>query len=472
MSSSRPNASVAEIVYRLVYIVLRLSPSRCSEPSPAMRRILPALFTAALIACTSSSLFAADKLQVTPERESGVYKSGERATWKIKLTGDDIPADAKVTCELRQGGVPSRDRTSLDLKAGVTEYSAQRETPGCLQVIVRYQPPKPKAADAAPPPEITAIVGAAFDPEEIRPSAPPPDDFDAFWKAKIEALHAIPMNAKFEKIDIGDPKIDYYKFTLDNIQGKKIYGQLAKPAGATNLPALLRVQWAGVYGLERGWVTDSAKQGWLAVNIMPHDLPIDEKPEFYQKQASGPLNDYPGIGNDDREASYFLPMFLSCRRAVDFITEHADWNKKTLVVYGLSQGGWQSIVTAGLAPAVTAMASQVPAGCDHTGKAVGREPGWPNWASRTWTGRDEKKMLAAARYFDAMNFASRVKCPCIVGIGLVDQACPVEGVLATCNALQGDKRIILMPRADHNGDHSAYEAEFGPFLEKQKQREE
>ncbi len=436
-----------------------------------MRRTLLALASLAVIFVAASNLFAADKLQVRPDHESGVYKSGEKVTWKISLTGEAIPADAKIEYEIRPGGLKAGEPQSQALAAGAAEISASRDKPGNLLLVVRYQPPKDPKSDK-PPQAITAYGGAVFDPESIKPSAPAPDDFDAFWKSKIDELHAIPMNAKLEKVDIGNPKIEYYKFTLDNIKGKKVHGQLAKPVGGTNLPAMLQVQWAGVYPLERGWITGHAEKGWLAVNIIAHDLPIDEKPEFYRAKAGGELNDYPGIGNDDRETSYFLPMFLSCRRAVDFITESADWNKKTLVVHGGSQGGYQSIVTAGLAPAVTAIAANVPAGCDHTGKAAGREPGWPNWASRTWKGRDEKKMLEAGRYFDAMNFASRAKCPALIGVGVVDTVCPVEGVLATCNELKGDKKIVLMPLADHGGDHKAYNAEFGPFLEKQKQREE
>lgn len=420
------------------------------------------IFALSLFAVT---LFAADKLIVKPDHESGVYKSGEKVTWQIVLSGDAIPADAKVSCQLRPGGLATREATTVELRNGKAEYSGTREAAGNLLLVVRY---KPAGSDK----EITAYGGAVYDPESIKPSAPAPEDFDTFWKTKIDELHSVPINVVMEKVDIGNPKIEYFKFTLDNVKGKKIHGQLAKPIGATNLPALLQVQWAGVYGLDRGWVTGHAQNGWLAVNISAHDLPIDEKPEFYQAKARGELDDYPGIGNDDRETSYFLPMFLSCRRAVDFITEHADWNKKTIVVHGGSQGGYQSIVTAGLAPAVTAIAANVPAGCDHTGKQEGREPGWPNWASRTWKGRDEKKMLETARYFDAMNFASRVKCPALVGVAVVDTACPVEGVLATCNELKGDKKIVLMPLADHGGDHKAYNAEFGPFLEKQKQREE
>ncbi len=122
-----------------------------------------------------------------------------------------------------------------------------------------------------------------------------------------------------------------------------------------------------MYPLQPDWIRWHARNGWLALNISAHDLPIDKPAEFYSEKASKELNDYPGIGNDDRETSYFLPMFLSCRRAVDYLTQREDWDGKSLVVHGGSQGGYQAIVTAGIHPAVTAMAANVPAGCDHTG---------------------------------------------------------------------------------------------------------
>src|SRR6185295_1382887 len=299
-------------------------------------------------------------------------------------------------------------------------------------------------------------------------SSAPPDDFDQFWKEKIAELAAVPMETVLTPVDTGTAGVEYFKITMNNIRGSKIHGQIAKPAGKSDLPALLQVQCAGVYPLDKNWILGHAKNGWISMNIIAHDLPIDEKPEFYKEKSEKELNDYPGQGNDDREKSYFLKMFLSCYRACEYLTQRPDWNKKALVVHGGSQGGYQAIVTAGMHPAVTAMAANVPAGCDHTGKQAGRAPGWPNWASRTWQGKDAAKMLNAARYFDAMNFAPRIQGPALVGLGLVDPVCPPEGILATVNLIKTPKQVIIMPKADHGGDHKAYYAVYGKFLEDNK----
>ncbi len=420
-------------------------------------RFLISLIGLSACAC---GLEAATKGQVTPDNPTGIYQPGQTVTWKVELSEDKAPAKGEVSFSLRKGGLEELAKGTVELREGKATITGTRNDPGVLTLIVKY-----KAKDQ---PERIYQGGAVFAPEKIKASSAPPDDFDTFWKSKIAELDAIPIDAQLEKVDIGDPKIDYYKITMNNIRGTKIYGQLAKPAGQTKLPALLQVQWAGVYPLQREWVVRHARNGWLSLNVSSHNLPIDKPDAFYAEKAKTELNDYPGQGNDDREKSYFLRMFLSCRRAVDYLTKNPDWNGKTLVAHGLSQGGYQAIVTAGIHPAVTALAANVPAGCDHTGKKAGRLPGWPAWASRTWQGKDEQKMLAGARYFDAMNFATRTPCAALVGLGLVDQACPPEGVIATCNQLSGPKQIIIMPLADHNGDHKAYDQAFGKFLEAQK----
>jgi len=41
-------------------------------------------------------------------------------------------------------------------------------------------------------------------------------------------------------------------------------------------------------------------------------------------------------------------------------------------------------------------------------------------------------------------------------MGLIDTTCPAPGVFAAYNQITAPKRIIIMPTADHMGDHKAY----------------
>jgi len=303
-------------------------------------------------------------------------------------------------------------------------------------------------------------AGAVAAPNQIALSSARPADFDAFWKLKLQELAKVPAEPQLETIDVGQANVQYAKIRLGNIRGTHIQGQIARPSQGEKFPALLIVQWAGVYGLQKSWVIDQAAKGWLVLNIEPHDLPIDQPEAFYKEQMStGPLHDYWAIGNDDRETSYYLRMYLSCRRAADYLASRPDWDGKTLVVMGGSQGGMQALVTAALCPQITAALALVPAGCDMLGPVVGRQGGWPQWYEKT-AGKDAAKVREASRYFDVANFAPDIKCPVLVGLGLIDETCPPEGILAAINQITAPKEVIILPKSGHqneNGSQSAYE---------------
>ena len=76
------------------------------------------------------------------------------------------------------------------------------------------------------------------------------------------------------------------------------------------------------------------------------------------------------------------------------------------------------------------------------GPEVGREPGWPKWYGAT-QGKDATKVHEASRYYDVVNFAPRIKCPVLVGFGVVDEVCPPEGVMAAVNQITAPKEVLL-----------------------------
>jgi cephalosporin-C deacetylase len=396
------------------------------------------------------------ELVVTPEGVQGVYQPGQAIGWNLQVKGTEV-AEASFT--IKKGGMTEIAKGKVALNTGKGRIEAKLEEPGWLLVEVTIP-----GANNKP---VKALGGALVSPEKIQPAVSRSEDFDAFWQAKRADLAAVPANPKLETADAGKPNVDYFKITMDNIRGSHIHGQLARPKAGEKFPAMLIVQWAGVYPLQKGWVTDRAAEGWLALNINAHDLPIDEPGQFYQDQSNGPLKDYPSIGNDDRETSYFLRMYLSCYRAAQYLAERPDWDGRTLVVTGGSQGGLQTIVTAALHPKITAALASVPAGCDLSGPQAGRLPGWPMWYWQT-KGKDEAKVRRASGYYDVANFASQVKCPVLVGVGLIDTTCPSPGVYAACNQLKGPKEIVVLPLGEHGdkkGSHGAYYNRFNAWLQ-------
>jgi cephalosporin-C deacetylase-like acetyl esterase len=403
---------------------------------------------AALLAATAA--FAVPELSITPVNKTGVYQAGEPIVWQVAARGSSGEAPKEATYVLKRGGATPAGQGTLQFSGGGATLTTTLKEPGALLAEV--------TAKTVGGHTLKALGGAVVAPDQIKPSAPCPDDFDAFWKSKLGELAAVPPNPVLTPDASGKEGVQYWKLTMDNIRGTKIRGQLARPAQGQKFPAMLLVQYAGVYPLGKNNVTGPAGEGWLALNINAHDLPIDEPQAFYDQQNNGALRNYTAIGNDDREQSYFLRMFLACHRAVEYLAQRPDWNGRTLIVAGTSQGGLQSFVTAGLNHRVTALLALVPAGCDNTGALAGRRPGWPYWMTSA-AGKDPAKALATSKYFDGVNFAARVQCPALVGIGLIDTTSPAEGVWSGVNLMQGPKEVVVLPLSDHRG-HDNSQAPF------------
>jgi cephalosporin-C deacetylase len=416
------------------------------------RRILQSLtVTLFLLLCLRLS---GQELQVRPANEQGIYQPGEAIRWNIRLKDSET---AQASYVLKKGGLTEISQGTANLIHGEGQIEAKLEEPGWLLVEVSVRSGTNKT--------VKALGGALVSPDKIQPSAPRPEDFDNFWAEKLKELAGVPMNSQLTPTEPGKAGVDYFKISMGNIRGSHIRGQLARPQKGEKLPAMLIVQWAGVYGLQKSWVTDRAAEGWLVLNINAHDLPIDEPEQFYSDQSKGPLKDYPSIGNDDRETSYFLRMYLSCYRGAHYLAERAEWDGRTLVVTGGSQGGLQSLVTASLHPKISAVLACVPAGCDLNGPEAGRLPGWPMWHWNT-KGKEESKVRNTARYFDVVNFASRITCPVLVGVGLIDSVCPSPGVFSACNQIKSAKEIVVLPEGEHgdkNGSHQAYYTRFNAW---------
>lgn len=398
---------------------------------------------AALLGFAATS--GAQPITVTPDKPDGVYNVGDTVHFLIQKHDTDVGQITDLQFRLKQNGLTSFMSGSLLASALPTTLTTQPTEPGAILAEVTG-----KIGDK----EFRALGGAAISPDKITPSSPRPADFDDFWAAKIKELAAVPTNPQLEPGDSGDPAVDYFKIRMDNINGSHIYGQLARPHAAGKLPALLIVQWAGVYGLHKDWAVPRAKPGWLVLNIEPHDLPFDQPDDFYKHAAATTLHNYWTFNSGDRDKSYFLRMYLSCYRAAEYLTQRDDWDGKTLVVMGTSQGGQQTFVTAALHPKITAMMACVPSSCDVTGPSNGRAIGYPNWADQAKE-KNDPKILETGRYFDPVNFAPRIHCPALVALGLIDEVCPPTDVLAACNQLQCPKQILILVNSNHGGDHNA-----------------
>lgn len=409
------------------------------------------LLLLALGAVTARLFAAVAAPDVAVEPAEGVLPAGQQGVFVLSSTN----AASSVAVDLKSNGKEPLSATNISLEDGKARVPATLDQPGALLASFRV------TGDGT---NVVKKSGLIFSPEQIRPAVERPADFDTFWHAKLAALATVPADPQVEKPADQPPGTVFEKFSLAVSDTQRVRGQMAWPSKPGKFPAIVIFQWAGVYPLDRGTVVGNAKNGWLAVNVSPHDLPVDEPKAFYDAQAAGPLKEYGLIGRDDRETSCFLRMYLGARRVLDYVKTLPQWDGKTLVVHGTSMGGAQALVAAALDDRVTAVVVNVPALCDQNGPEAGRAPPFPYWVAKEPGSLDPARIAEAARYFDVAHFAPRIKAPVLVSAGLADESCPPAGIAAMSNLLPGTKEVVFLPGANHKGDGGTHE----PYIRRSK----
>ena len=397
----------------------------------------PALFFLLALAAHAQQL----TLKVTTDRPEAMYKVGETATFTIEAS-----QPAEVTLVFSKDGLQPQPAKKVTLNAGKLALTSKLDEPGFLQL---------RATSG----KTTALAAAAYDPLQIKPSLPVPDDFDAFWSAQKAALAKVPLKSTLTPATTAVKGVDAFDLQVECLGGKPVSGYFGRPQGAKpkSLPAILHVHGAGVRSSGLGSVSWALNEGgMLSLDINAHGIPNGKPAEFYTALQTGELKDYSKSGNKDRETIYFKGMFLRLMRAIDFLTAQPEWDGKTLIVYGSSQGGFQALAAAGLDERVTFICAGVPAGCDHTGSQANRINGWPKIVPNGPDGKPDAAAQQAARYFDCVNFATRAKCKgAAVTIGFIDTTCPPSSVYAAYNALPVPKKIHIDTLAGHTNTPAA-----------------
>ncbi len=414
----------------------------------------PWIVLIALMAVPFSALLAQDTpvpapvfaLKVSADREDALYRLGEPATFTIEALQDDQPlTDGKVVCTFSKDGWKPQPPQTLTVKNGKVTVTGKLDEPGFLMLRATMG-------------KTTALAGAGYDPLQLKSSLPVPEDFDQFWDTQKTALSQVPANPTLTPVKAPAPEMEAFDVQIDCV-GKPVSGYFGRPKDAKPkpLPAILFVHGAGVRSASLGSTQWAVREGgMLAFDINAHGIPNGQPTEFYTALTEGELKDYRSAGRQDRDQCYFKGMFLRLIRAIDFLTAQPEWDGKTLIVYGSSQGGYQAFAAAGLDTRVSFICAGVPAGCDHTGSVVDRINGWPKIVPIDAQVQPDPLALQSARYFDCVNFATRAKCKgAAVTVGFIDTTCPPTSVYAAYNALAIPKSIHADVAAGHTNTPAA-----------------
>ena len=397
------------------------------------------------------------KVVATTNRPRAWAKAGDEVKIAVKVESK-LPGFASA--QLFVNGL--EQGKARIMKFGETEeFSAKAKTPGTVSVICTILDENRKPVLNARKRRVVGGLGVRVDPWKIRPGNPNcPADFDEFWATKRAELNQVPVQATRKEVKLSKkdaakyPNVVCYDVKVDCAGGAPVSGYLCMPRGAEpkSLPAVVFFHGAGVRSaIKRADYGSKA----IAFDVNAHGIENGKPAKFYKALSDGKLKSYWHRGYDNHENIYFVGMYMRVMRAMDYVKSLPEWDGKTLIVQGQSQGGGQSLAAAGLDPQVTLCCANVPALCDLGGRSLGRRPGWPI-ASLPHKIQTDAAVRARTAYVDGVFFARRIKCPVYMSTGLVDNTCVSSAVFSAFNSLPAgvEKHMFINPSGNHDTSDS------------------
>jgi cephalosporin-C deacetylase len=398
-----------------------------------------------LSAVLSTSCPAADLLLLGETDKPAVsYQPGEKMVFSVRVLSDGKPAEGVRLSWKRSGddgGIEKGEAVSTNEPLVLT---ASIDRPGFVRMEVAALDAEGKPVLDAKEKPVTFEGSAGVEPEKLQ-GVPVPADFDQWWAARRAELTKVPLKViEMKPMPETIPGVETFDVKVACAGGMPVSGYLSRTKGIAPGTAMARVSFQG-YGVNTAgrqdrWVSQNSRPV-IALEINAHGIENGLPREDYRTMGKTTLKGY-GFDkeqNEHPETAYFYGMAMRVMRALDFIKSQPEWDGKTLLVEGGSQGGFQALLAASLDPQVTRCVAVKPWLCDLGGITLGRMKGWrPDYTP-------------ALDYYDPVHHAHRIHCETKLFAGLGDPVCPPSGISVLYNSLPKaiSKRIEYQQGATH-----------------------
>lgn len=424
-------------------------------------------FLFALLFCAMPFLGALE-VSAKLNKPSGIYNCGENIIITVVVTDNGKPVSGKkVKYHIEADGGLNKKGSFVSDAGKPFTFTHKLAKPGMLRSSFILLDDKGKTIPIKRKINqkncVSDYIGALSEPEKIKPAVQMPADFYSFWADQRKALDAVPMKELERKKIKNIQGVTVYDIKVSCL-GKPVSGYLFIPDSIKNggkRPVILSLHGAGVAScMLNAAGMRYARQGFVVFDINAHGIPNGMSKQYYANLAKGELYLYFIKCYETREAHYARGMILRIMRALEYVKTLPQWNGKDLIAYGNSQGGYQSIIAAGLDKQVTLCRAGVPAFADFEGEFYGDFKRIPRiHLAQQLRKKDQvkkgeafrKKVLKAYSYMDPVNFARTIKCPVYVSAGACDLSSPASAVYSIFNSIPAGvkKSIVFYPAGLH-----------------------
>lgn len=283
--------------------------------------------------------------------------------------------------------------------------------------------------------------------QQYRPALTKEADFDAFWERSLAEARRQPLNAQFEPVNYPVPEVEVFRASLDGFRGGTTVGWYLKPRQCSGkLPALVHFHgYSGHKGQPHGYL-QYALQGYavMALDVRGQSGESSDGAQYTTGHVSGWMTK----GILDAEGYYYQGAYLDCVRATDLVASLPEVDDSRMGAFGGSQGGGLTLAASALSGRFALAMPDVPYLC-HYPRALEIAQQGPYLELSNYFRVYPERMERAFRtlsYFDNMNLATKINCPTLMSVGLIDLICPPSSVYAAYNHLASTEKQMEVYR--------------------------
>lgn len=400
-------------------------------------------------------------VNIKPGKKDAIFSSDGTVSYKLNVKSTYKKAqDGKLTCIVMTDDSKPVTEISKDFRIGSNgtrnvKFKFKAKEPGFYQVKFAFNL---SFYDDT----IKKVFG--INPQDIKPTLHRPADFDVFWQRTLDTLRRIPPQYKItEDKNQSTDEMKVYLVEMHSWGNAIIKGWLTIPTKRTSrLPVRYRVP------------------GYL---VAMHPSFTEDDFAVFQLNVRGNGNAKSAINTNglqynlyniqSREKYVYRAVYMDCMRGLDFIMSNAQQfglDTGRVSLDGGSQGGALAVVVAALDHRIKCVTTEVPLYSDIrdasritrlTPPKTNTPVYYLNNYVKTHPSFPFERLFRVWDYFDPMNFAQRVQCPVLMGIGLMDDLCPPSASFGMYNYLATeDKERWVSPDKGHEVDAIYYRFQY------------
>lgn len=270
------------------------------------------------------------------------------------------------------------------------------------------------------------------------------DTVEHFWKRTLSELAEVPMDALIEPApEQSGREYTTSRVTLTSWGGIRIRGWYSVPNDGRRFSAVMAVPG---YSGSKPIPVHLVQQGYAVLTLYPRGQG-ESRAEWELEEATKLTYHL-----TDRDRYYYRGGYADCIKGIDFLTSREEIDGERIGMWGRSQGGGLTLVTASLDRRLKAAVAEEPFLCNYpVAIEVGKKKPYVELSEYLSDHpSDREAAMATLAYFDPLSLVEWITCPVLVNIGMEDETCPFQTIMPVFEKIPRQKALMIYPDLGHS----------------------